>query len=180
MSDLKTDPPQPPVRTGMKRWLKVVLFASLALNLAVIGLVIGAVLHGPPGPDGRDRARAPSGMAFPYTRAFSDEAQGQLRRDYIERMRVQRAEQGGREPTYPEVLALLRADPFDRAAFEAVLLRQFTRVEVSQAVGREVLLDRIATMSAADRSAYADRLEESLNRRRGKHDGRAPRDADRP
>ncbi|WP_238367965.1 periplasmic heavy metal sensor [Mesobacterium pallidum] len=164
MSDPTTDTP---TRTGMKPWLKAVLFASLALNLAVLGLVIGAVLHGPPGgPDGPDRDRGTVGMAFPYTKAFPPEARDELRRDFGDRMRAERESRGAREPTFPEVLVLLRAEPFDREAFDAVLQRQYARVAETQAVGRAVLIDRIAAMSAADRAAYADRLEEALNRRR--------------
>ena len=41
-----------PAKPGMKRWLRVVLVLSLAMNFVVIGLVAGAALHfgrsGPP------------------------------------------------------------------------------------------------------------------------------------
>ena len=142
------------------RALRIALVLSLALNVAFIGAIAGAFLGDGP----RDRrATASPDMVLPYTRALSRDDRRTLREGY-------RMQGGGRPPLadvlgdYSEVVAILRADPFDPAAFEAKLTAQAAGAAERQQTGRRLLTERIRGMSAAERLSYADRLEAEVAR----------------
>lgn len=163
-----TDPASPtgtggPTGAPRRGWIKVVLFVSLALNLAVAGLAIGAGLRHD---DMRDRSSV-RGDQFggPYTGALSREDRRAIWRE----MRAMHAE--GR-PTradiradFDAVVLALRAEPFDPSAVQVIVERQFQAGLERQQIGQELLLQRIARMEPAARAAFADRLEERLERR---------------
>ena len=152
----ETDP-----KPKSRRWIRVLLFVSLALNLLVLGAVVGRVLGD--GPPDRRHPRGGDDAAIPYTRAFDPEQRKELWRGLRGTFEGRR-EGGGFLDGYREALTLLRAEPFDQAAFEALLDRQATEAEGRRRAGQKVLADYLGTMSAADRQAYAARLEEGLQR----------------
>lgn len=150
--------------TGMRPWLKVVLFASLALNLAVAGLVIGAaVKYGP-----KDGPRPPrvDMMMGPYTHALSHKDRRaigeQLRREY----RAERPSRAQVRAQFEQVLSALRAQPFQPDALDALLQTQLEAGQERQAIGQRLLLQRLSAMSDAERAEFAERLEEGLNNRK--------------
>ncbi|MGP6087552.1 periplasmic heavy metal sensor [Antarctobacter jejuensis] len=137
------------------RWLRVLLFVSLAFNLLVVGLVIGFVLNGPPKPRG-DR----TDPVLPYTRAFDQDQQRELRQALRRSFRSEgQGVRDGYLSDYETALELLRADPFDAERIAEVLKAQAARgVDVRQR-GQKVLSGYLAAMSPEERRAYADRLE---------------------
>ncbi len=158
-----TDPETTPKPPRMRPWLRLVLFASLALNLLVVGVVAGAVLRGGP-----DRYRMPDrDVAFAYIRALEEEDRRALRREAIRRFRDDDSlRRNAPRAHYDTALSLLRQAPFDAAAFDAVLRRQQEGVLARAAVGREVLVARVAAMPPEARAAMADRLEAEIAKRR--------------
>lgn len=136
----------------------IALIVSLALNLALVGLIAGAALrhHRGIGPGG-DRA------AFaPYLDALPRADRGHLRSEMFHRMPGLRDLGRERSEDFAAFLGALRAEPFDPAAAAAVLDRQTGRAAQRLAEGRALFLERIAAMSRAERMHYADRLEEAL------------------
>lgn len=170
--DLDTTPAPsqtPPARTG--RWVKVALVASLAVNLAVAGIVGGAVLRH--GQGGGDRADFPRDPAFGgYARALSRED----RRAILTEMRSVRPDRAAlrddRIKTYGMVIAALTAEPFDPAAVKTLLVAQLEMSTQAQALGQDLLLSRITQMSRSQRAAFAARLQQALDRG---HDGEKSR-----
>lgn len=178
-----TDPASPagpetpagPPRKATSGWIKLLLFVSLALNLAVAGLAIGAVLRH----DGmRDRGAMRSDQfGGPYTGALSRDDRRAIWRE----MRAMQAE--GR-PTradiradFDAVVQALRAEPFDPAAVEIIVERQFQAGLERQQIGQDLLLRRIAQMSRAERAAFAERLETRLDHWESwREQRRSPRD----
>ena len=165
-------PQAAPPRAPMRGWIKLVLFASLALNIAVAGLALGAVLrHG----DMQDRPRARADqIGGPYTAALSREDRRAIWREM-------RAIQGEGRPgraqireEFSAVVDALRADPYDPAQLRDIVGRQFQAGIERQQLGQTLLLARIDTMSAAERAAFADRLSERLE------SGREDRPRERP
>lgn len=150
--------------SGLRGWLRVVLFASLALNLVIVGVVAGALLRdgGPGGPRGPGRDGA-----LPYTAALSDDQRRAVRRAIVA-ARENNPAKGRWLPGYTEAIAILRAEQFDAAALEAVLIRQAEASRAYSDTGRAALLAAVAEMSAEDRAAYADRLEEAMARLRNR------------
>ncbi len=160
-----TEPMEKPEKRpgGMRPWLKVVLFASLALNVAVAGIVIGAaVKFGPPGGPRPPRQEL---IVGPYTHALSKEDKvrigKQLRREYTDGQLPTRAQ---RAAEFELVLRTLRAVPYDAAALKEIMMQQLRSGAYRQELGQRLLLERLSGMSDAERAAYADRLEEGLRR----------------
>ncbi|MDH3262384.1 MAG: periplasmic heavy metal sensor [Paracoccaceae bacterium] len=156
-------PPTParetPVRRGAPLWMRLLLFASLALNLLVVGIVVGAIAS----------RRAPDSVAPPrdpasalYFRALPgdhrDAFEAGLRRDR-ERFGIDR------EALNAEVAAtlqVLRADPFEPAALAERIALQRRGLADRTAAGDRLLVERVAAMTPEEREAYADRLEQIL------------------
>lgn len=150
-----------PPRAGAPRWMQILLVASLAVNLLVLGALAGSALMGGGRWHGSDHHTGP------MARALSDEDRRILR----ERMRSARSEgQGGHRAhraALEQLLTQLRATPYDGAAVEAQLRAVRGHFMERMERGQALLATRFAEMSPAERAAYADRLEAAL--RKGPH-----------
>ena len=141
---------------GTGRGVKIALILSLGLNLAVLGIVGGAIIaHG-----WRDDPRRVRDVGFgPYTEALSSEDRAELRKAFLKSAPDFRQR---REEIRADMAALanaIRATPYDRAAVETVMETQSGRIEERLTLGRSLLLDRLDAMSPEARAAMADRLE---------------------
>lgn len=147
------------------RLRRIILPISLALNVLVIGLILGAILNGP---DGRN-PRAVDLSLGPLTRALSEDdrrAIGQTIRAEIARGdRPSPQTRSARGGELAKMLELLRADPFDAAAFTELLARQRARADNWAQAGTDALSARLSAMPAEERAAFADRLERELRSR---------------
>ena len=159
MSD--TNPPTAPRR----RWVMPLLFVSLALNLLVVGAVVGRSLS-PDAPHKRERVDGPirSVIGEPFVRALGREDRramlDDLRRE-APKIRETREDLRGR---FIAFLEALRADPFDPTAVEQLLQDQSEVARGRQELGRMLMVNRLNEMSADERAAYADRLERDLKK----------------
>ena len=152
-----TIPPKP------VRGLKIAFAISLALNLAVAGLAVGAWLRGGPGHG------MPRDLGFgPFTEALSPEDHHALKEAIRADLPAFKAEREAAKAEFDTLLAALRADPFDLAAVNTAMSSIVARNAGRLAKGQELLSDRIAAMAPADRLAFADRLEDAL--RHGRRD----------
>ena len=160
-------PPPPP--SGSGKGLRIALALSLAFNLLVVGLVVGALLR-----NGDPRSRIVRDLDFgPFTEALSPRDRDALRREFVARapeMRDMRREIRG---DLEALLAVLRREPFDAQALQSVLDNQQVRMARRIELGRELLLERLAAMSPAERAEFADRLEKRLRRGGGHQKGAA-------
>ena len=158
-----------PQKKSRRIWLRVVLFASLAANLLIVGMVAGAIIRGGPpghGNAGRQIQMADFGFA-PYVRALSPKHRRELGREM-------RKLTGDRQANREEFVAFarsfldaLRARPYNPAALQQKVAGQQSRLFGHQEIGQRILLERLARMSNSERAAYADRLERSLRRALG-------------
>ena len=141
-----------------RKWTKVLLIVSLALNACFIGLIIGVKLT----QDGMRPQRAPSAQGSLYLRALSHEdrrALGKSMRSYHTRemRQLDRAR-------YESALVLLRATPFDPEAMEELMEDQTEASEERLEYAREALIAHLAAMSDTERAEFADALEHALKR----------------
>ena len=145
------------------RGLKVALFLSLAANLLVVGLVAGTALRH----DGRierrgnvsaaiDAGLGPFGQAMTrdQRRGFADEF-GQRSGDF-RRNRDEVRQQVG------DMLVALRAEPFDADAVRRLFNETQVALNQRQQLGTDILIGQLQTMTASERLAFAQRLEESF------------------
>ncbi|TDK48763.1 periplasmic heavy metal sensor [Antarcticimicrobium luteum] len=140
----------------MRPWLRVLLGISLALNLAVAGLAIGAAIRFGGAPEG---ARPPLPLGAMLYRELPREDRRALR-DSSFGPREERAER--RRADAAELDAALRAVPFDSARVEAFLAGQARRHSDLEQAMRAAWLRQVAGMSDAARAAFADRLSEAM------------------
>jgi uncharacterized membrane protein len=148
----------------MRRGVRIVLFASLALNLLVAGLVLGAVLTHRDRPD-RHPPRFDQ-VAGPMSRAMSHEDRRAIGQAMRQAFREERPTREAVKAEYDRVIAALETVPFDSQAVRESVERQMAATDRRMRLGREVLLNRIEAMSDGERAAFAARLREELSRAR--------------
>lgn len=148
-------------KTKLRPWLRLVLIGSLALNLLVVGVAVGAMFRfGRPGLD-----RPPHSIGTLMFRELSRED----RRALWRRAQEDRGDLGRRRAAEGvAVMAALRQVPFDPVSLEQVLSAQIRHREAFQQGVQDAWLARVSAMTEAERAAYADRLEHGLKRHSGK------------
>jgi uncharacterized membrane protein len=134
------------------RWLLVALFASLAVNLVIVGSVAGAVWRhrGPP---------AGAGVVIPnllgYASTFAPERRKQiweLTRDERSRMRPFRREvRAARE----ETIKALATQPFDRQQFLAAQSKLAEAENRTRAAVQDLYVKIAEGLTAEERQAFA-------------------------
>ncbi|MEO1536799.1 MAG: periplasmic heavy metal sensor [Pseudomonadota bacterium] len=151
-----------------RRWLMPALLASLTINLLVAGLVAGALLspNGPRHGGGNDQRALRGVLGEPFFRALPQEQRRAMVRDIIGNREKFREGHEILRARVDSFLAALRSETFDRDEAERLLVDQRNAVEQRQDMGERLLLDRLEAMSLAERSAYADALEEQLKGRK--------------
>jgi uncharacterized membrane protein len=144
---------------GAPRWMRWFLVASLALNLLVAGVVLGDLVGG--GPPGRGR---PVELTLgPLARALGEEDRRAVLREL-------RGREGGtpspreRRAAFADLVAAIRAEPFDADRAAAALAAQAERMAAVEREVQAALMARLAAMSPEARAAFADRLEGELGR----------------
>jgi len=156
-----TDPTPSPIVTPIDpsgRGLKIALAVSVALNLAVAGLAAGAWMKG-----GSSSPRGESTMSFgAFSDVLSREDRRALRKALLANAPSFRAAREAAEAEFFTLVAALRAEPFDPAAvqtaFAAIAAQNAARLDL----GRGLLEAHLIGMPAADRLAFADRMEARL------------------
>lgn len=166
MSEPGPSGPTPRTRSG--RGVRIALALSLAVNLAVVGVIGGAVLRrgGDRGDDGPPALHALGlgPFAFALPREGRDELRGRMG-EVDARLRDERRAIG---TALRAVQQALLAEPFDRAAADAALQASRQSAAALQTVGHEALLDQFETMTRAERAEVADRLDRVLHRLGGR------------
>lgn len=152
---------------GPRKLWRIVLVLSLALNLAIVGIVAGAAVSGRLG---KGPPRAFDMGLGPVARALDPAARraigAALRDDRDLRGLDMRAQ-------FAAMMIALRRDPFDRDALQDVMIRQSERMMALQGKARDALIDQIDRMTPEERARFADRLENELRRPRRLRESRS-------
>ncbi len=152
-----------------KRGLKIALAVSVAINLAVAGLIFGAMLHG--GPGGRGDMMVRDFGFGPFEDALQPQDRAALRETVRGRMGDIRAARQQMQRDGLAILGALRADPFDPAALTLALETQTQNIADRLTFGRDVMRDFVLGLTPEARTAFADRLEQRMGRGRDGKDG---------
>ena len=146
-------PSEAPVVRRTPRWLLVALFASLAVNLVIVGSVAGAVWRhrGP---------HAGAGVVIPnllgYASTFAPERRKQiweLTHEERSRMRPFRREvRAARE----ETIKALAAEPFDQQQFLAAQSKQAQAENRARAAVQDLYVKIAESLTPAERRAFAN------------------------
>lgn len=151
---------QPP-QTKAPRWMKLAMVASVSLNLLILGAVAGTL--GRHAVEGRVAPRVvDTGGA--YTMALSPKDRREIARAMAGQVREGRPDRAAARAEYQKMIAVLAAEPFDRAQAQAVLSRQAAFAESRRAMAEQALLDRLEQMTPEERQGFAARLASGLAR----------------
>lgn len=148
--------------------LRAALAVSVALNLLVVGLGVGAAFHN--GTPARDEMSRDLGFG-PLSEALRPDDRRALRKSLMQKTPQIRAAMGQRRADMTALLMALRAEPFDAATLTTAMEGMRLRMEGQLALGHQALGAVLAQMPAAERLHFADRLEHGM-RRGGKGDGK--------
>ena len=161
MSDPQTPTPPPvPAVPATSRGVKIALALSVALNLAVAGLAVGAWLG-----DGPHRGM-PRDMSFgPFSEALDDDDRKAIRKALLSRLGEFREQRDAARAEFEALLVALRADPFDAGALKTALAALEARNAERLELGRSLIETRLIEMTPEERAAFADRLEKGLKHR---------------
>lgn len=140
-------------------WMKALLVVSLVANAAVLGVVSGwKMRHGAPDEPGLNRQQARILDLVPETRRDAARAILLSRQDEVAAARSEM------RTAQEELLAAIRAEPFSADRLAAALAARRTASGKVWGIGYEQLAEIAAGLSAADRAALADRMEERYKR----------------
>ncbi|MBT9383447.1 periplasmic heavy metal sensor [Pseudooceanicola sp. CBS1P-1] len=145
--------------------LRILLFASLAVNLAVAGVVVGSLVHSRHDRPGGGPPRIDQ-IGGVLTFALSDDDRRAIGRAIWKDMRANRPDKGAVQAEFSQIVSALRAEPYDPTVVENSLKRQLDEAMRRQEVGQTILLQRISEMDRSARLAFADRLEEAATKLR--------------
>lgn len=151
--------------SGMPGWAKILLAASLALNMLFLGLMGGRMLSGEMR-EGRDDPPGAFLASLPEERAAEVRA-------YFKEMREQRrAARKERRGQWAKVREAVTADPFDRAALEAAVEEIADSRDATRRARYARMVDFIESMSLEERKAFSDAMRERWKRRREQREKR--------
>ena len=143
-----------PAKRSWRTWLIV---ASLGLNLALLGVIGGAMLKGPPPPPLPGIGHYARALPEPYRRQIGH-ALRESRRDWGGTREAIRAQRDA-------LAAALTAEPFDPAGVADVLKEESRLIDALAARGTGLLIAQLEQMSAEERAAYAEELRAERGRR---------------
>lgn len=156
-----TESPPDLAQERTSRKLKIALILSLGLNLIILGVIGGAIIHG--GPDGKGPRFRDVGFG-PFTEALTQEDRTALRRSFVQEGGNPREMRREMREGFAEMLAALRAQPFDAERLRTVVASMQSRMQSRIDMGQSLLTDRIVAMTPQERLGFADRLEETMKR----------------
>ncbi len=165
-------PPDPAPQTP-GRWVRIVLAVSLALNLAVAGVITGTMFRrGGPAQNGMMARDVGFG---PFTEALSTEDRAQLRRAFLAAVPEMRDNRRAVRADFADLLTQMRAATLDPDALRQVLDRQSERTAERLDLGQRLIFDLVKGMTVEARLEFADRLEQSLAKRPKRRNGASDR-----
>lgn len=147
MSETETQKP-----VGMRRRTKVLLAASLGVNMLFIGAAGGMLFHN----DRPDRIRD---AAFgPYTRALSHEDRKAIGTALREEAGHPRQNLPKIKASFEALKTALTADVYDRELVHGLIIGQQEIGMNRYKVGQRLLLERLDAMSPQERRGFAEHL----------------------
>ncbi len=149
-----------------RRWLVPALLVSLAMNLLIVGIVVGFAISPKAPNSNRVGGNARSLIGAPFVQALPQEdRQALFKAIGAERGRLRENREALRA-RFEALLGALQADPFEPEAVSELLQEQRSVAIRRQRIGETLLIERLNEMSSAERAEYADRLAHALRRLR--------------
>ncbi|MEM0990556.1 MAG: periplasmic heavy metal sensor [Pseudomonadota bacterium] len=151
------------VRTRSPIWMRALLIASLAVNAAIIGVIIGNKLNEP--------ERRGAGQQISWILRMVPEERREFTRSHFGEVRDDlRNSSFDRIGHLERIVTVIRTEPFAAGELRAVLEVRRTSSTDRRVIVHERLVTLLEEFDPAERQVFADNLEmqlERLRRRRG-------------
>ena len=152
--------PLPGLANKTPRGVKIALAVSVAINLAVAGILVGLAWND--GPGGR-RDRMVGDLGFgPFDAGFSPEDRDQLRKMIVGRLGDFRSLRQQMQGDIAAIVTALRASPYNPVAVSAAFDAQTLHMSDRLKLGTVVVRDFVMALPDDRRMDFADRLEHSM------------------
>lgn len=146
---------------ALGRGFRLAFAASVAVNLAVLGVVAGLWLDGGPGPHGDMMVRE---MGFgPFDEALRPQDRAALKKLVLAQIGDLRTTRQQMQTDATAILAALRATPFDAALLQSALDGQAQNLQARIKLGSGLIATYLTSLTSEDRLDFADRLEEHMH-----------------
>lgn len=174
---------------GVQRWVWPVLIGSLALNVAIAGLMLGHRLRHERMPPPGIAARLAQEASIPLMRDLSPEKRAQVRRIFETHRGQNRALWQAVRERRTEVTRVLESEPFDKVAYVASMTRLIEAEAKARSAAQPTFAEVAAALSAKERQDFLAthrQLRQQLlgpareGQTRGDGHGRRERPADGP
>lgn len=142
------------------RLWRIVLVVSLALNLAVVGLVVGITASGRLG-DGPPRNFELN--LGPMARALEPQERREIGKALRSDRSLRNFDLRGR---VDDMVVALQAEPFDAEVLRGLMAEQSHRMQDLQSDAQAALMDQIVDMTPERRAEFADRLRDEMSKER--------------
>ena len=153
-----------PVEPKNMNWTKILLIASLGLNLLIV-TAVGSAIYKNKDHDRAGQLRG-GGQIEMLLRALPKDERRALRQSFQSEMQARDARARGRV-LRENVTAAMLADPFDAAALEAALIaqREF-RAEIAE-MSEALWIDLYSNFSDEERATFQENLKNASKRKKG-------------
>ena len=140
-----------------KRWVKYLLVVSLGLNLAVVGLFVGAKVagHDPTKPTHPPGA---SGMRH-FMHALPNSKRREVRRYFRSNREKLHANGGAMRDAMENIQAVIVAQPFEADALNAAFYQQRAHIMTMTTDAQTAFVEIIAGMTDEERKQYVANME---------------------
>ena len=155
-----------------KPWIRILLVISLGMNLAVVGLVIGAKISGH-GPRGMSHANG-SGMRV-LMHALPNSKRADVRKYFHENRDRIRAKDSAMRASLDNITTAITAQPFDANALNEGFSAQRAHIVAITQNAQQAFVAIIASMTDKERAEYVDNMKEQRHKWRRDH-FRKPKD----
>jgi uncharacterized membrane protein len=158
MAAMSTDAPAP---APSPRWMKLLLVLSLTANLLVIGVIAGHELR-------RDDRRGASRTVGWILELVPEERRAMSEAHFAAALADLETAERDRSTEAAAVIAAIRAEPYDAAAVQSAMADYGASRAEDRAKRWTLLRERLSTLLAeftpAERAAFADGLDERMDR----------------
>lgn len=147
---------------GCPRWMKFALIGSVAVNLAIAGLFIGNAVRDKPG------ARGIGNQVEWIIRMVPDHRRDFTKAHFVDIRDDLRVSRKRRDAHLDEIVALIRAEPFDAETLTGALEIRRQSSTARRLLVHDRLVALLSAFTEAERAVFAERLEANLAKRRAR------------
>ncbi len=143
------------------RGMKILLAISLAFNMLVVGIFVGAFFSRDKADNGPTMRELSYG---PYARALDPEVRKQIYAQVLREAGSSRENLRQVRASFGKLIKELRSEEYDRVKIRHLIEAQQAAVQRRPQIGLRLMLEQLDAMTPEQRAKFADRLEKAVKK----------------